>query len=170
MTNNRIQKTVGTKVSMSIYQQIGKICQEKKITQSEWIRALIYRQLSNDAESYEIYDDVERILKNEEELNKANSDNRFRDITKEIINSSIRQKTVIRYVDRHLASIYIKNRDYFEENEIEEMLKDHLDAFKPRIEEEGEKYVKRWEMRKEKPIKYAKDELERRSDELELEL
>lgn len=111
-------------------------------------------------EDIEVSEAVEKVLENKSEYNLAEDEEFFRNMERKRVRATYMEATYIEYMDDFLASLYLSNRDYYGEDDLEELLKEHMTVLERRAEHHG--VHEAYEQRTEEPLAYAKEYIERK--------
>lgn len=111
-------------------------------------------------EDLEVSNAVEKVLENKKEYNLAEDEEFFRNMERKRVRATYMEATYIEYMDDFLASLYLSNRDYYGEDDLEALLKEHMTVLERRAEHHG--VHEAYEQRTEEPLEYAKEYIERK--------
>lgn len=78
------------------------------------------------------------------------------------VSVSYKEATFLNFMDKQIAQVWYMNKDYYEDSELEDLLRSHLESF--RVRAEWHELEDRFKDRLEDPISYGKDYLDRNRD------
>lgn len=111
-------------------------------------------------EDIELNDTVQKVVENQKEYKQAEDEEFFRQMESKIVRASYMDATYIEYMDNFLASLYMSNKAYYGEDELESIIQEHMTVLKRRAEHHG--VLEEYEDRKQSPLSYAKEYVKRK--------
>lgn len=157
----KMKKIVSSKVHRAYTQELDKIAREKDLSRSEVIKRAIIDFIARN-EDLELEDATEELLERSDEYKEMYAEENYINMENKRISLSYKERTFLNFMDKQLAQVYYMNKDYYGEEQLENVLKNHLKAFSNRAEWHG--LEGKYKQRLEQPIHYAKEFLDRATD------
>lgn len=157
----KIKKTVGSRLHRAYVQEIDDIAREKEKSRSEVVKNAVMDYLARQ-ETIELKEPTKELLKNQEQYKDLIAEENYINMENKRISISYKERTFLNFMDKQIAQVWYMNKDYYDEDQLENVLTNHLEAFRNRAEWHG--LEGKFKERKEEPVKYAKDFLDRASN------
>lgn len=158
--------TISTRVNKSIDKTLQDISEELELSKSQFIKDAIYTYVANHNEiSVSEYPKFEKILNNKDKYHKERLEQHYMELEHMCVENSLKAVTFFDYVDKNMAEIVRRNNNHMSKDKLKEILINHLDTYEHRVKQHNNNYEnidfeKRFEWRKDEPVKFAEDKLE----------
>lgn len=155
VNKSRTTKPISARIKYPLWKKIDELAGDKFKDKSNFIENAVLFYLDS-LEDIKMSDQLEHLLNYKKDYKNIKEELSVIDIENQRVSTDIMRKTYAKYVDKALAHIYLSNKMYeLTEDELEHMLKSHLEQHRPRARYYGcEGLI---DVRKEDPIQYAQD-------------
>lgn len=158
--------TLSTYVNKSISKQINSIASELDRSTSQLVKDAVYTFIANhDEVNTENYPEFEKVIKNMDRFDKNRINKHYMELEHMTVETDLKALTFFDYMDKNMAEIVRRNNTHMSDEKLEDILEAHLETYKYRVEEHDDEhdsidFQKRYEWRKDDPMKFANDKLE----------
>lgn len=156
----RHNQTVSARIHGALLQNIDEIKRKRDIDTSTVLKEALSIYIDR-MEGIEPREPVQKIFNQSEAMKDAKAEDYYIQNQNFKISTKLKELTFLEFMDKNLAIVYMANKPHMSEEQLVDHLTRTLETLKDRAEHHG--YEKQWENRKEDPIAYVNDFLDRKN-------
>lgn len=151
---------IGARIHGALRQCIEDIKEARQISDSQVVKEALSLYVDRH-EDADVPEPVQKVLNQSEQMRETLAEDYYIQQQNFKVSTKLKELTFIEYMDKNIAVVYLANKPHMDEDSLKEHMRESLEALRERAVHHG--YEHQWKNRKEYPIEYAEEFLERKN-------